>query len=156
MQWALLAVVIIGLFMISGRYPKAAFSILGVLVVAAVAYVLWSMDKTGLKKPQIPPQSLVIENTAVVPSYANSYRITGRVANNHDSVALKETTMKIEQLDCKKDDAADCRIVGQALERLVLTIPPGQARDFSLTVHFGAPAISGNIDWHFEITSTKN
>jgi hypothetical protein len=156
MQWALLAVVILGLFLISGRYPKTAFSILGALVLAAATYVLLSEDKFGLKELKIPTENIAIENTAVVPAYANSYRISGRIANQDQSIALKEVSLKIEQLDCKTGAASDCQIVGQALERLIMAIPPGQARDFSVTVHFGVPKISGNIDWRFTITNTKS
>ena len=156
MQWALLAVIIIGLFLVSGRYPKVAFSILGALVFAAAAFVLWSSDKTALKRQKLPVSVISVENTTVVPAYADSYRVAGRIVNDHESVAMKEATLKVEMLDCKSDDTDSCQIVGQTIERVTLAIPAGQARDFSTTVHFGTPRISGTIDWRFSITATRS
>ncbi len=156
MQWALLAVIVVSLFLLSGRYPKVAFSVLGVLVFSAAAYLLHSSDQGGFQRKQIPISALYVDNMAVVPAYADSFRVTGRLVNDHAGASLKEATLKIMMLDCASADAEDCQIVGQVNERLTLSIPPGQARDFSTTVHFGFPSISGRTDWQFEITDSRS
>ena len=42
MQWAVLAVIVVALFLMSGRYPRLAFSILGALVLADIAVILFT------------------------------------------------------------------------------------------------------------------
>ncbi len=153
MQWALLAVIVVALFLLSGRYPRVAFSILGVLVVSAAAIILFTEDEASLKKERIAPADIMVEGIAGTPSYGGDHRLTGRVKNNHASAELKELVVSIVMQDC---DDTGCDVVGQAEERVNLRVPAGQARDFSVTVYLGEPVISGTIDWNFTVTDTRS
>ncbi len=156
MQWALLAIVVVGLFLISGRYPKVAFGVLGVLVIGAIIIVYATSDKAGFARQKVATSSVVVENTAVVAAYAGSYRITGRLLNQDPDTGFKEITLSIEMHDC--DDLAEpsCQIVGQSIERINQLVPAGQARDFATNTYFGEPKISGTIQWKFRVTSTRS
>ncbi len=156
MQWAFLAVIIIGLFMISGRYPKLAFSVLGVLVFGAAAVVLMTTDEATLKRQKVAAENVEVVNTTVVPAYAGSYRLTGRVSNSHESAELKGMTLSVVMMECMGATGTECEIVGQASERINLRVPAGQARDFSANFYFGEPTISGSVQWQFEVTDTRS
>ena len=66
---------------------------------------------------------------------------------------LKEVVLSIVMQDC---DDTGCQSVGQTDEQVNLRIPAGQARDFSVTVYLGEPAISGTIGWDFTVTKTRS
>jgi hypothetical protein len=153
MQWALLAVIIIALFLLSGRYPKVAFGILGALVIAAVAIILLTEDDASLNKAKIGPGDVMVENIAGIPAYGGGYRLTGRIKNNHESAELKEVMLSIMMEDCMD---SGCEVVGQTNERVNLRVPADQARDFSVTVYLGETSISGSIRWSFDVIETRS
>ena len=153
MQWALLAVIVVALFLMSGRYPRLAFSILGVLVVAAIAVILFTEDDASLRKEQIAPTDVSIESVVGQPAYGGGYRLTGRITNGHQSAELKAVMLSIVMQDCVEND---CAAVGQADERLNLRVPNGQSRDFSVTVYLGEADISGSIRWSIDVTDTRS
>ncbi len=153
MQWALLAVIVVALFLLSGRYPKLAFGLFAAMVVVVAGVVFLGQDDATIRKRQISPQDVTVENTTGMPAYGGAYRLTGRIQNHHDSVELKEVVLSIVMQDC---DDTGCQSVGQTDEQVNLRIPAGQARDFSVTVYLGEPAISGTIGWDFTVTETRS
>jgi hypothetical protein len=156
MQWALLAIIVVGLFLISGRYPRVAFSVLAIIIIATAVTLLLTTDKATLGRQKVPASSVVVENTLVVPAYAGSYRITGRLINQDTSTDLKEITLSVAMQDCEDQSESACQIVGQAIKRINQRVPAGQARDFTTNIYFGEPRISGIIQWKFEVTDTRN
>ena len=156
MQWVMLTLVIVGLIVLSGRYPKLAFGILGTLL-ASGAVILWLTSDKSFDLKRAGVDVIKVDNTAVIPAYAGSFRLTGRLINRHESIAIREVILSIIMRDCPtaNGDSPDCLIVGQTTERLNLDIPASQARDFATTIYLGEPAISGMIHWQFEITDAR-
>ncbi len=154
MQWALLAVILIGLFLISGKFPKIAFSVFGLLVVAVVATLVLTSDKVVQKTTRISISDVSLSNMTVVPAYGGSYRISGRLQNSHEEIPLRETILTTFLLDC--DNSGGCVPVGQETTRLNTRVPAGQARDFQTNLYFGAASIQGTADWRYEVSAVKN
>ena len=153
MQWALLAVIVVALFLLSGRYPKLAFGIFAAMVVAVAGVLFLGQDEATLRKAKISPADITVENTAGAPAYGGGYRLTGRIKNNHADAELKEVVLSIVMQDCGD---SGCQAVGQTDEQVNLRVPAGQARDFSVTVYLGEPEISGTIGWAFTVTETRS
>ena len=151
MQWALLAVILIGLFMLSGRYPKLAFSIFGALVIGLGIALLLSSDHADKVRNVIAAEDVTLENMSVAPAYGGSYRISGRLQNSHETAPLRESMLTVFMLDCPQPEPENCLIVGQQTERLNTRVPATQARDFSVTLYFGSLRIAGHLHWRFEI-----
>lgn len=156
MQWALLGILVIGLLLISGRYPKIAFSALGALVFGVAALVLLTADEDRKIGNSVSVEQIEIENFSLVPAYAGSYRVSGRIVNRSDSVTLKGFILNIIMQDCSTTDPQSCVIVGQSNERLISNVPPEQARDFSLNAYFGEPEIAGEIRWDFRVSDPRS
>ena len=156
MQWALLAVIVIGLFLISGRYPKIAFSALGALVFAVAALVLLTDDESRNTRKVITVEQVQIDNFAVLPAYAGSYRVSGRVLNGNADRELKVFNLNVIMEDCATTDAESCLIVGQEGDRVVISTPPGQARDFYINMYFGEPKINGVARWKYSISEPRS
>jgi len=156
MQWALLGIIVIALFLISGRYPKIAFSALGALVFGVATLVILSEDDARLYRRQISAEQIEIGNFTVQPAYAGSYRISGRIVNRHDDALLKGFMLNVVMQDCASTADDDCLIVGQSSERIVTSIPPGQARDFSTNAYFGEPAVNGEKRWQFTVSEPRS
>lgn len=156
MQWALLGIIVVALFLISGRYPKIAFSALGALVFGVATLVVLTEDNARLHKQRVGTEQIEINNFAVLPAYAGSYKVTGRIVNRHDEALLKGFLLNVVMQDCVGASDDDCLIVGQSSERIVTSIPPGQARDFSANAYFGEPAVNGEKRWQFTVSEPRS
>lgn len=159
MQWALLAVMVAALLYMSRFYPKAAFSVLGVLVVGALVIVFATEEDAELNRSKLPVEAIQIENPVFIPAYGNGFRFNARLVNTHGSATLKETTVSITMLDCPQasgDSIDDCQVLGQTAQRIIVKIPPNQARDVSQTLSFDSAEPRGNVNWRVKITDTRS
>lgn len=160
MQWLLLGVIVAALLLMSTRFPKTAFAILGVLGAAAAAVIFSTRDDAAFSRAQLPPQSVRIENAVVTPAYGNSYQFSARLVNTHDSILMKEASLSVTLLDCPAhagaEDDANCTIIGQRDLRVNIQIPAGQARDISENVFFHDASPAGNARWRYRVTATRS
>ena len=154
MQWVMLALIVIGLIFLAGPYPRVAFGLLsGMLVIGSV--FIWYSSGLNPDRQALDVSQVAIENTTVVPAYAGSHRLTGRLVNRHESSDIRELVISAEMLDCQSA-GSDCLFVGQTLESVNVRIPAGQARDFETTIYLGEPTISGMIKWQFRVTEVRH
>ncbi|WP_424948027.1 hypothetical protein [Candidatus Spongiihabitans sp.] len=159
MQWILLVVMVAALLYMSRFYPKAAFGVLGVLVIGALVIVFTTNEIAQLNRSRLPVEDIKIENPVFTLAYGDGFRFNARLINTHESVTLKETTVSITLLDCPQDSGdaeAGCQVIGQADQRILVKIPPGQARDVSQTLSFGSAKLRGHARWRIKITETRS
>ena len=156
MQWLLLGVVAIALLYLSTRYPKTAFSILGVLALAAAVIVFGTRETALLDRQKLPVAALKVENPVISPAYGGSYQFNARLVNAHPSIALREFVVSITMLDCPGDSNDGCAVIGQADARINTRIPPGQARDISRNLVFSGARPAGTLRWRYQIIETRS
>lgn len=157
MQWILLGVVVVALLFMSSRYPKAAFSILGALALAAAVIVFSTHDDAQRGRHKLPVDDIGIENAVITPAYGGGYQFNARLVNANRDIQLKEAVVSITMLDCPAAAGDDgCAVIGQADERINIQIPAGQARDISRTVSFSGARPAGELQWRFKITETRS
>lgn len=156
MQWVLLAVIAAALLYLSRYYPKIAFSVLGVLVVASIVIVFSTTDQARMKRSSLPAEDIVIENPVITGSYAGGFRFNARMVNQNPSLELKESVVSITMLDCVDEQESSCQVIGQREQRILVRIPPGQARDISRTLSFGNAKPAHSLRWKYQITETRN
>jgi hypothetical protein len=159
MQWALLAVIVVALLYMSRFYPKVAFGVLGVLVIGTAVIVFTTTDIADINRSKLPISAVEIENPIMTPAYGGGFRFNARLLNTHQSTTLKESTLSITMLDCPQDsgDSDDsCQVIGQQDQRIIVKIPPGQARDVSRTLKFDSAKPRGNVRWKIIVTETRS
>ena len=160
MQWLLLGVVVIALLYMSTHYPKTAFSVLGVLGIAAAVIVFSTREDALRGRQKLPVADIKIENAVIAPAYGGSYQFNARLVNAHPSILLKEFVISITMLDCPAADDSGgdngCTVIGQTDERVNAKIPPEQARDISRNLFFSGADPAGTIRWQYKITETRS
>ena len=155
MQWILLLLIVAALLYLSRYYPRVAFGVLGVLVVGVLAFVLVTDDLALRKRSGLPADAIVIENTVVSGSYAGGFRFNARLVNHHPSLELKESVIGVTMLDCPGDSDDNCQVIGQQDRRVLVRIPPGQARDVGWTESFGNARPVHRLAWRYRIMETR-
>ncbi len=156
MQFVLLAIIVGALLYLSRYFPKAAFSVLGVLILGAVAIVFTTTDFAQNSRSRIPISDITIENPIMTDAYGGGYRFSARLNNNNQSIELKESIISITMLDCPDETEQGCTVIGQSEQRVVIPVPPAQARDVSRTLSFNSAKPAGFVRWQFSVTQTRS
>ncbi len=152
MQWVILALVVFGLLLMSTRYPKVAFAILGALLLLIGGLLM--LNTRDEKRASSRATQLELLNHKMSPGYADSYNFSGRISNNSESI-VRETTIQVTLKDCSTDEDSSCSVIGEEVARIPLTIPPGQARDFEENVYLGPSKPEYEVRWEYLILDAK-
>jgi len=158
MHWIILGILALALVAISVRYPRLAFAILIVLVGGAVVLLQIIPGERERESAQISVSEVELLMVDIAPSYANSFDLSGRLGNHSNDAELSETTLEVRLRDCSSDSehtAVDCAVLGVAHPRVTLAVPPGQARDFSISVSFPRVQVRGEADWETTVSAVK-
>lgn len=103
----------------------------------------------------IPPQRLLVDNLQLVGSGA-PFEFRGRIENRSDAL-LKSVTILVTRRDCFEGalDPTGCAVLWQDRHWVSVSIPPGEARDFSSSVWMrgGARGARGTIKDSFEVVA---
>ena len=153
MQWFLLALIVISLFLIAGRFPKVAFAVFVGLLGSGALFLWITSDQQLQTNSRVSIAKIKVDQITVVPAYGGSYRFTGRIYNHNTNGSIKQVTLRFVMQDC--DAASECDIIGQESERITTPIPASQARDFNATMYFGKPQVSGELEWQIEVTEVR-
>jgi hypothetical protein len=156
MQFVLLAVIVAALLYMSRYFPKVAFSVLGVLILGAIAIVFTTTDFAQNSRSRIPIEDISIENPVMTDAYGGGFRFSARLNNNNQTVELKESIISITMLDCPDETEQGCTVIGQSEQRVNIIVPPTQARDVSRTLSFNSAKPAGIIRWQFRVTQTRS
>ena len=157
MQWILLGVLVLALILMSARFPKLAFGLLGGLLLGVAAIVLVTGDYGLNSEKKLTPDQISLENVVLAPGYGGSYQFSSRVNNQHESVLVKEIVFSITLFDCAQPsgELSDCQIVGQSEQRTNIRVPAGQSRDVSKSIYLGEIDITGSLRWQAVVTQAR-
>lgn len=145
---ATLAALIVGgtLVVIFRQYRRYFVPALLVTVVTATAvtgYVFW-VGSGGSKQGD---PSLVVLEASALEQVAGSYRLTGRLANRSDTQAITAVPLRLLVDDCSGDD---CRLQHDLADTLLVSIPPGEARDFVRVFPVSRRPAGAALKWRVE------
>lgn len=150
---ATLAALIVGgtLVVIFRQYRRYFVPALLVTVVTAAAvtgYVFW-VGSGGSKQGD---PSLVVLETSVLEQVAGSYRLTGRLANRSETHAISAVPVRLLVEDCAGND---CRLQHDLADILLVSIPPGEARDFVRVFPVAHRHAGAALKWRVEIGAPR-
>jgi hypothetical protein len=126
-----------------------------VVLLGAVGVIVWQDTKErALEFQRIPLAQTQLSHMQVRPGLnSRSFVVSGRLQNSDQSFTILSVTLRATIEDCH---LAECEIVGQEEIEISLEIPPGQARDFSVTIPFHTvPKIIGEPIWRYEIVRVR-
>ena len=152
MHWILLAIIAVLLILMAGRYPKVAFSLLGVLVAAVVAlYQLFDDQEGGLK--DISVEQVKIQDIRLTPYYADGFRVSGTIQNQSEDHDISELEIRFSVLDCPtgSEDNADCQTVSELSRKVRVHIPYSESTLFETTIQPGELKMQGERRWKFKV-----
>lgn len=105
----------------------------------------------------IAPDQLQLSGLQMTASNSRAWSLRARLQNNATDYVLKEIVLRVRALDCVADQPqSECIAIGEAVERMEIEVPPGQARDLQYRVAMVNPVLpKGELHWKTEIVSTR-
>jgi hypothetical protein len=104
----------------------------------------------------IPLTSVAMESLQLSGGGA-PFELQGRIVNRARDVQLKSVTIRITRRDCYEGalDPTGCVVLWQDRHWMPLTVPPGEAREFSVSIWMrgSAPRPRGTVQDSFELVA---
>jgi len=158
MHWILLGVIALALVVTAVRYPRLAFAILVALIAGAVLMLQMIPGERERESARMSVSDVQLLMVHIAPAYAGSFDLSGRLENRSDDAELSEATLEVELRDCHDDldrAAGNCPVLGVATPQIALIVPPGQARDFSVSITFPRVQVRGEADWQYTVRAVR-
>jgi len=125
-------------------------------VLSIVALIIWLDNREReLTHSSFPLSQVVLENMQAKPGLnARSYVVSGRILNHSLLDPLHQVILEITVNDCERDP---CQVIAQEQGRVSKEIPPGQARDFQISVPFSSSFnLEGKSEWVYQIIDVND
>ena len=137
------------------RFRRALWITLA-CVISIIALIIWLDNREReLAHLSFPLTHVELQHIQVKPGLnARSYVFNGRIHNHSLNSPLHQVVFQVNVKDC---DEGRCQVVAQEMGRVSMDIPPGQARDFQITLPFSSPIqIQGQAQWDYEVVDVND
>ncbi len=137
------------------RFRRALWATLGV-VLSIIAVIIWLDNREReLAHLSFPLTQVELSNMVAAPGLnARSYVVNGRIFNHSPTEPLKQVLFEVMVNDC---EGAHCQVVAQEEGRVSMVIPPGQVRDFKVSVPFSSLiTLQGTAEWVFKVIDVND
>ena len=116
------------------RFRRALWITLAV-VLSGIVVIIWLDNRDReLARLNFPLSQVELENMQVTSGLnARSYVVSGRIFNHSATEMLHQVLIEVLAKDCEN---INCPIVAQEQGRVSIDIPPGQARNFQISIPF--------------------
>ena len=141
MFWFLAAVIVLWLAVTVPGFRKLLGALLGVGVIAGLGLHAWIEHQSSIQEQEDAAAKQRIRSSEVelidmrMGTAGPSVDLAGRARNNSAQYTLTRIELRLFIEDCS-DKAVKCDIVGDEVESISVTVPPGQVRDISESVYF--------------------
>ena len=155
MHWIVLGIVGLTLVVSASRFPRLAFSLLGVLIAVAVITVQLNSKNDERSDSLISNSEIELSQVTMNLGYAGSYDMKGTLGNHSLVSSIVEVVVQIKMLDCPtqgKTDWVDCNELGSTSTRITSDVPPGHNQEFNTNLSIHEPNVSGYLTWDYRIS----
>lgn len=157
MPWIGLAVVCLGLIIVSFYNQKVGFSLLGVIAVIVVGLYFYESNEVSNSSFPVAPENLELTSMSTEISYGDSWDYSGRISNSSNKT-VTDLQIRVQLYDCPVQSTSitdDCVVIGEDIDYVSVNVPPRQARDFTDNVSFKNAKPQGKDFWEFELTGVE-
>ncbi len=137
------------------KFRRALWITLAV-VVSLIATIIWLDNRERERANRnFPITQVELQDMQAKPGLnARAYVVNGRVLNHSLSDTLTQVLFEVNVKDC---DGGDCQVIAEEQGRVSLVIPPGQARDFQVSVPFSSSIVlQGKPKWEYKVIDVND
>jgi hypothetical protein len=156
---ALVVIVVLYFLIKSKGFRKAGLVVLGVAVLGVLlAYFYAKHEEIESARKLSSARTLIIKDQIEIIDPRVSFssydgrpeRITGRLRNN-SNYPIRSVELHLQFQDCAANGA--CETVGDCDKDVLVSVPPGQSRDFDSSVYGNRISVKGTRRWNYSIKS---
>ncbi len=152
-----LFLLIVILILTAVSFPKfrRVLGLTVILLIGAIGVIIWQdTQERHLEFERISVNQAQLSQMKVRPGLnSRSFVVGGRIQNLATDYTILSVTLQATVKDCESDT---CQTVGQEQRRFPIEIPPGQSRDFSVTIPFSVvPHVQTEPVWDYKILKIR-
>jgi hypothetical protein len=146
-------VVLLIIILVAMYFPKfrRTLGVTLVVLMGAIGVIIWQdIQEHGLEFERISLEQAKLSRMQVHAGLnTRSFVVGGRIQNVAQHYTIFAMMLQATIKDCEGEI---CKIVGQEKVMVPMKVPPGQSRDFSVTIPFsGIPKVKGEAVWEYEV-----
>lgn len=155
MWWLLLVVILIIAGFAVPRFGKVLLATVVAVVVVGGAYLYETNRRQDVERAAAKTRIAIAEvqliDLLLQPGYSSGvYTLVGRLRNGSAQYSLTSLRLKLTMQDCA--DLTGCETVGEVVESIYASVPPGQSRDLNEFVSFtGLGRARGKHQWDYAL-----
>lgn len=137
------------------KFRRALWVTLGI-VLSVITVIIWLDNREReLAHLSFPLSQVELQNMQTKPGLnARAYVVNGRIFNHSLSDTLNQVLFEVNVKDC---DGGECQVIAAEQGRVSLVIPPGQARDFQVSVPFSSSIVlQGKPKWEYKVIDVND
>ncbi|MCA9471234.1 MAG: hypothetical protein MRJ96_07755 [Nitrospirales bacterium] len=137
------------------RFRRALWITLAV-VLSGIVVIIWLDNREKeLARLNFPLSQVELENMQVAPGLnARSHVVSGRIFNHSTTESLRQVLIEVTAKDCEN---LNCPIITQERGRVSVDIPPGQARNFQISIPFSTTLqLDDGQAWVFQVVDVND
>ncbi len=129
-----LIIIVLCLLIITYKNPRIGYIALAILLAAAILFY-WLTPTDSTQKRAGPLTDYAnLSNAQVKVGYADSFELTARVTNGHQTKPLEGIFIQSVMSLCKSEAKESCVVLGDETNLLKQYVPARQAIDFSINL----------------------
>ncbi len=137
------------------KFRRALWVTLGI-VLSIIVMIIW-FDNRERERAHLnfPLTQVELQGMRSKPGLnARSYVVNGRIHNHSLDNPLHQIVFEVTVRDCKE---GNCQVVAQEKGRVSMEVPPGQARDFQVSVPFSTSMnLQGQPEWAYRVVDVND
>ncbi len=139
---------------------KFILILLTIIIVVFAGIDPGSSPRAEVRSDQITnTHEIQFHDVKIKRSESNGYKFVGRIQNNSGQNTIRSLKVQIKLLDCPhRLSKKNCILIGERIESIYLTIPPGQERRFKEPIYIYGDLLNlkGDLVWEFDVLSINS
>ncbi len=150
-------IVLLIMILVAMYFPKfrRMLGVTLVVLIGVIGVIIWQdIQERDLEFERISlEQAKLLHMQVHAGLNTRSFVVGGRMQNVAQHYTIFAMMLQATIKDC---EGTACKIVGQEQVMIPMKVPPGQSRDFSVTIPFsGIPKVKGKAVWEYTIVLVR-
>lgn len=150
-------IVLLIMILVAMYFPKfrRTLGVTLVVLIGVIGVIIWQdIQERDLEFERISLEQAKLSHMQVHAGLnTRSFVVGGRMQNVAQHYTIFAMMLQATIKDC---EGTACKIVGQEQVMIPMKVPPGQSRDFSVTIPFsGIPKVKGKAVWEYTIVLVR-
>jgi hypothetical protein len=154
MWWLIVILAIVAAFFFFPRFRSALLVLIGVLAVGVIVFYAYQQMEEKASRGRIANTDVHLTELRLIPRSPGAYTLVARLRNGSAQFTIQSLQIRLTLRDCVSKN--QCETIGETIQNLSLSVPPGQTRGLEERMYFSnLPSLKGNLEWNYAVVEIR-